>query len=124
MFNIRWRWNGTRALAIPRWRSGGKVPPQLQRMAAEDLLALVFPDQVACAENLTGPIRVPDHPLVNETIDNCLHEAMDIEGLKEVLKGIEDGSIGSVAIYTAQASPLSHGILNPNQYAFLAAALL
>jgi ATP-dependent Lhr-like helicase len=56
MFNIRWRWNATRSLAIPRWRSGGKVAPQLQRMAAEDLLALVFPDQLACAENLTGPI--------------------------------------------------------------------
>src|SRR5438067_1543342 len=63
MFNIRWRWNATRALAIPRWRSGSKVAPQLQRMAAEDLLALVFPDQVACAENLTGPIEVPTHPL-------------------------------------------------------------
>src|SRR5256886_3233270 len=63
MFNIRWRWNATRALAIPRWRSGGKVAPQLQRMAAEDLLALVFPDQLACAENLTGPIEVPGHPL-------------------------------------------------------------
>jgi ATP-dependent Lhr-like helicase len=81
MFNIRWRWNATRALAIPRWRSGGKVAPQLQRMAAEDLLALVFPDQVACAENLTGPIEIPVHPLVAQTIRDCLEEAMDLRGL-------------------------------------------
>jgi ATP-dependent Lhr-like helicase len=88
-------------------------------MRAEDLLAAVFPDQVACAENLSGPIRVPDHPLVNETIDNCLHEAMDLEGLKEVLAGIEEGRIRTVAIDTVQASPFSHEILNANPYAFL-----
>src|SRR5438874_12333018 len=82
MFNIRWRWNATRALAIPRWRRGGKVAPQLQRMAAEDLLALVFPDQLACAENLSGPIEVPAHPLVEQTVRDCLEEAMDIHGLE------------------------------------------
>ena len=71
-------------------------------MRADDLLAAVFPDQVACAENLTGPIRIPDHPLVNETIDNCLHEAMDLDGLREVLEGIEAGRIRTVAIDTVQ----------------------
>ncbi len=119
MFGARWRWNTTRALAILRFSGGKKVPAQIQRMRADDLLAAVFPDQVACAENLTGPIRVPDHPLVNETIDNCLHEAMDIDGLKEVLESIEDGRIKTVAIDTLQASPFSHEILNANPYAFL-----
>ena len=82
MFGVRWRWNASRALTILRFRGGAKVPAPIQRMRAEDLLASVFPDQVACAENLTGPIRIPDHPLVNETISNCLHEAMDVDGLQ------------------------------------------
>ncbi len=85
MFGARWRWNATRALAILRMRGGKKVAPQLQRMRAEDLLASCFPDAAACAENLTGPIRIPDHVLVRETIDNCLREAMDLDGLIEVL---------------------------------------
>jgi ATP-dependent Lhr-like helicase len=119
MFGARWRWNITRALAILRFSGGKRVPTAIQRMRADDLLAAVFPDQVACAENLTGPIRIPDHPLVNETIDNCLHEAMDIDGLREVLAGIEDHSIRTVAIDTAKASPFSHEILNANPYAFL-----
>jgi ATP-dependent Lhr-like helicase len=88
-------------------------------MRADDLLAAVFPDQVACAENLTGPIRIPDHPLVNETIDNCLHEAMDLDGLRSVLEGIEHGRIRREAIDTVQASLFSHEILNANPYAFL-----
>src|SRR5205807_8792816 len=86
MFTARWRWNASRALAILRFRGGRKVPPPIQRMRSEDLLATVFPDQVACGENLTGPIRIPDHPLVNETLDNCLHEAMDVNGLKRILE--------------------------------------
>ncbi len=73
MFGARWKWNASRALAVPRFSGGRKVPPPIQRMRADDLLASVFPDQVACAENLSGPIRIPDHPLVNETISNCLH---------------------------------------------------
>ncbi|MBV8820221.1 MAG: DEAD/DEAH box helicase, partial [Acidobacteriaceae bacterium] len=119
MFGARWRWNVTRALAILRFSGGKRVPSPLQRMRSDDLLAAVFPDQVACAENLTGPIRVPDHPLVNETIDNCLREAMDVDGLREVLSGIEAGWIRTVAIDTIQASPFSHEILNANPYAFL-----
>ncbi len=119
MFNTRWRWNTTRALAILRFSGGKKVPAPIQRMRADDLLAAVFPDQVACAENLTGPIRIPDHPLVNETIENCLHEAMDIDGLRQVLEGIEAGRIHKVAIDTVSASQFSHEILNANHYAFL-----
>ncbi|MGH9656282.1 MAG: Lhr family ATP-dependent helicase, partial [Bryobacteraceae bacterium] len=119
MFGARWRWNTTRSLAILRFSGGKRVPAPIQRMRAEDLLAAVFPDQVACAENLTGPIRVPDHPLVNETIDNCMREAMDIDGLREILQHIEGGTIRTVAIDTAQASPFSHEILNANPYAFL-----
>ena len=91
MFAARWRWNATRALAILRMRGGRKVAPQLQRMRADDLIAAVFPDQAACAENLTGPIRIPDHILVRETIDNCLHEAMDLDGLQNVLRALEAG---------------------------------
>ena len=119
MFGARWRWNTTRALAILRFSGGAKVPAPIQRMRADDLLAAVFPDQVACAENLTGPIRIPEHPLVKETIDNCLHEAMDVDGLRQILEGIEDGTIRTVAIDTAQASQFSHEILNANPYAFL-----
>jgi ATP-dependent Lhr-like helicase len=119
MFGARWRWNATRALAILRFAGGRKVPPPIQRMRADDLMAAVFPDQAACAENLTGDIRIPNHPLVKETIDNCLYEAMDLEGLTEMLRRIEDGRIRTVAIDTAEASPFSHEILNANPYAYL-----
>jgi ATP-dependent Lhr-like helicase len=119
MFNIRWRWNATRALAIPRWRSGGKVAPQLQRMAAEDLLALVFPDQLACAENLTGPIEVPGHPLVEQTVRDCLEEAMDLRGLEELLRSIERGDRTLIAREMNEPSPLAQEILTAKPYAFL-----
>jgi ATP-dependent Lhr-like helicase len=119
MFTARWRWNASRALAILRFRGGAKVPPPIQRMRADDLLAAVFPDQAACAENLAGEVRIPDHPLVKETIANCLHEAMDVEGLKSVLRGIRSGEIRTVAIGTAAPSPFSHEILNANPYAYL-----
>ena len=119
MFNIRWRWNATRALAIPRWRSGGKVAPQLQRMAAEDLLALVFPDQVACAENLTGPIEIPVHPLVAQTIRDCLEEAMDLRGLEALLRSIERGERKLIAREMNEPSPLAQEILTAKPYAFL-----
>ena len=119
MFGARWRWNASRALAILRFSGGRRTPMAIQRMRAEDLLASVFPDQVACAENLTGPIQIPDHPLVKETMDNCLHEAMDLNGLRAILEMIEAGEIRTVAIDTSQASPFSHEILNANPYAFL-----
>src|SRR5207253_1196192 len=119
MFNIRWRWNATRALAIPRWRSGSKVAPQLQRMAAEDLLALVFPEQVACAENLTGPIEVPAHPLVAQTIRDCLEEAMDLRGLERLLQSIERGERSLIAREMVEPSPFAAEILTAKPYAFL-----
>ena len=85
MFTTRWRWVAGVSLALPRFRGGKKVPPQLLRMQAEDLVAAVFPDQIACAENLAGEREVPDHPLTNQAIADCLHEAMDIEGLERLL---------------------------------------
>jgi ATP-dependent Lhr-like helicase len=119
MFAARWRWNVARALAILRFSGGRRVPPQLLRMRADDLLAAVFPDQAACPENLTGPIRIPDHILVRETIDNCLREAMDIDGLREVLRAVEDGRVRTVAVDTPEPSPFCHEILNANPYAYL-----
>jgi len=119
MFTARWRWNASRALAILRFSHGARVPAPLQRMRADDLLAATFPDQAACAENLTGPPRIPDHPLVKETIQNCLHEAMDLSGLIEVLTAIRSGAIRTAAIDTPEASPFSHEILNANPYAYL-----
>jgi ATP-dependent helicase Lhr and Lhr-like helicase len=119
MFGARWKWNASRALAVPRFLGGRKVPPPIQRMRADDLLAAVFPDQAACAENLAGGIRIPDHPLVNETIDNCLHEAMDLDGLIAILKRMEEGTLKTVAIDTPEPSVFSHEILNANPYAYL-----
>jgi len=119
MFGARWRWNATRALAVARFGGGRRIPTPIQRIRSDDLLASVFPDQVACAENLTGPIQIPDHPLVKETMENCLREAMDIDGLRQILAGIENGSIKAIAIDTSQASQFSHEILNANPYAFL-----
>ena len=119
MFAARWRCNASRALAILRFAGGRKVAPPVQRMRSDDLLASVFPDQVACQENIVGEIRIPDHPLVNETIRDCLDEAMDLEGLRSLLAAIEDGTVVSRAVDTAEPSPLSHEILNANPYAFL-----
>jgi ATP-dependent helicase Lhr and Lhr-like helicase len=119
MFAARWRWNAMRALAILRMRGGRKVPPQLLRMRADDLIAALFPDQAACPENLTGPIRIPDHVLVRETIDNCLHEAMDLDGLIGILRSLEAGEIRTVTIDTPEPSPFCHEILNANPYAYL-----
>ncbi|MDF2458471.1 MAG: putative ATP-dependent helicase Lhr [Nitrospira sp.] len=121
MFATRWRWNASRSLALLRFAGGKKVPPQIQRMRAEDLLAAVFPDAIACQDNMTGERerRIPDHPLVQETLRDCLTEAMDVDGLTDVLGGIEAGVIRCVAIDTPSPSPFSHEILNANPYAFL-----
>ncbi len=119
MFDNRWRWNATRALAIQRHSGGRKVPVALQRMRAEDLLAAVFPEQVMCQDNRTGPVELPDHPLVKETIGDCLHEAMDMDGLARILARIESGAIETLAIDTPAPSPMAHEILNANPYAFL-----
>ncbi len=119
MFDNRWRWNATRALAIRRHNGGRKVPVALQRMRAEDLLAAVFPEQVMCQDNRSGPVELPDHPLVRETMGDCLHEAMDVDGLGDILGRIESGAIQTLAIDTPAPSPMAHEILNANPYAFL-----
>jgi len=120
MWEIRWRWNASRALAVPRRRGGKKIPAQLQRMNADDLLCAVFPDQVACAENLPGGnIEVPDHPLIRQTVKDCLEEAMDIEGLEALLASIERGEKTLIARDVIEASPLAQEILNARPYAFL-----
>jgi len=122
MFTARWRWNANRALAIVRRRGGRKIPPQLQRMESEDLLAAVFPDQVACGENIVGDREIPAHPLVAQTIHDCLEEAMDIDGLEALLASIEKGEKGGktlVARDLREPSPLSMEILNARPYAFL-----
>jgi ATP-dependent Lhr-like helicase len=119
MFGARWRWNATRALALLRMHGGHKVPPQIQRMRADDLLAACFPDAAACAENLTGPIRIPDHVLIRETVANCLHDAMDLDGLLGVLRQVESGAIRTVSVDTAEPSAFCHEILSANPYAYL-----
>jgi ATP-dependent helicase Lhr and Lhr-like helicase len=119
MFTIRWRWNATRSLAVPRFRGGAKIAASLQRMESENLLAAVFPDQLACLEHIVGDREIPDHPLVNQTIDDCLTEAMDIDGLEEVLRKIEKGEIRCIARDLPEPSPLASEILNARPYAFL-----
>jgi len=119
MFGVRWRWNATTALALPRFQGGAKVAPQLQRMRAEDLLATVFPDQVACLENIVGERQIPDHPLVEQTLRDCLHGAMDIDGLVALLKRLEEGSVRIVARDLTAPSPLAAEILGARPYAFL-----
>jgi len=119
MFTIRWRWNATRSLAVPRFRGGAKIAAPLQRMESENLLAAVFPDQLACLEHIVGDREIPDHPLVKQTIDDCLTEAMDIDGLEEVLRRIELGEISCIARDLPEPSPLAAEILNARPYAFL-----
>src|SRR5215470_7953384 len=119
MFTIRWRWNATRSLAVPRFRGGAKIAAPLQRMESENLLAAVFPDQLACLEHIVGDREIPDHPLVKQTIDDCLTEAMDIDGLEEVLRRIESGQIRCIARDLPEPSPLAAEILNARPYAFL-----
>ena len=119
MFEVRWRWNAGISLALPRFRGGKKVPPQIARMNAEDLLASVFPDQVACAENLPGEIEVPDHPLVRQTVRDCLEEAMDIDAFEQVLRRLENGDIRVTACDLTEPSPLALEALNARPYAYL-----
>jgi ATP-dependent Lhr-like helicase len=119
MFPVRWRWNASRALALPRQRGGHKTPAPLQRMESENLLASVFPDQLACLENIVGDREVPDHPLVRQTIEDCLTEAMDIDGLVALLKKIEAGKVQCIARDLPEPSPMAHEILNAKPYAFL-----
>ncbi len=119
MFPTRWRWVANTALAVPRNRAGKKVPAIFQRNDAEDLIAVIFPDQLACVENIGGDREIPDHPLVSQTLWDCLHELMDIDGLKQVLSGIENGSIQIIARDLTSPSPMAQEIINAKPYAFL-----
>ena len=119
MFTARWRWSATIALALPRFRGGKKVPAPLARMAAEDLLTAVFPDQVACAENLPGELEIPNHPLVRQTVRDCLEDAMDIEGFEQLLRNLESGKVQTIARDVVEPSPLALEVLSARPYAFL-----
>jgi len=119
IFGTRWRWDANRALALLRFQNGKKVPPQIQRMRSDDLLASVFPDAAACFENIEGERQIPDHPLVGEVMKDVLTEAMDVEGLKTLLRGMASGEIRVLAVDTPVPSQFSHEILNANPYAFL-----
>ncbi|HLG56701.1 MAG TPA: DEAD/DEAH box helicase [Vicinamibacterales bacterium] len=119
VFQTRWRWNATISLAVPRNRGGRKVPPQLQRMQADDLMAAVFPDAAACIENIPGDREIPDHPLVNQTVRDCLEEAMDLEQLQRVLDRIHRGEVTCISRDTPEPSAFSHDILNARPYAFV-----
>jgi len=119
VFKTRWRWNTTVSLAVPRARGARKVAPQIQRMLADDLMAAVFPDAAACLENIPGDRQIPDHPLVSQTVRDCLEEAMDFEGLRAVLGRIHRGELRLVARDTPEPSLFAHEILNAKPYAFL-----
>jgi len=119
IFGNRWRWDAGRALALLRFANGKKVPPQIQRIRSDDLLASVFPDIAACQEHVQRPIHIPDHPLINEVMKDVLTEAMDMEGLKEIIRGLSEGSIKFLAVDTPVPSVFSHEILNANPYAYL-----
>jgi ATP-dependent Lhr-like helicase len=119
MFMTRWRWDASIALALLRFRGGTKIAPQLQRMQAEDLAAALFPDQLACQENIVGDREIPDHPLVNQTIHDCLHDAMDIDGLERLLKAIESGAVHIEGRDLVEPSPLALEILSARPYAYL-----
>ncbi len=119
MFQTRWRWNVTRSLAVLRWESGKKVPMPIQRMRSDDLLSAVFPEQTACQENLVGDVEIPDHPIVNEVVRDCLTEAMDGEGLLQLLRDVGEKRLNLVAVDSVEPSPMAHEILTAKPYAFL-----
>ncbi|MHC8368789.1 DEAD/DEAH box helicase [Pseudomonas sp. ZT5P21] len=119
LFGVRWRWNAGVALALPRYTGGRKVAPQIQRMKSEDLIASVFPDQIACVENLAGEREIPEHPLVEQTLDDCLHEAMDCEGWLALLRRMESGDVRLISRDLPAPSPLAAEILSARPYTFL-----
>jgi ATP-dependent Lhr-like helicase len=120
MFQARWRWNLNRSLAVLRMRGGRKNPPAIQRMEADDLMAAVFPTLAACQENVApGPLEIPDHPIVRQTMEDCLREAMDIDGLRRLIERIETGQVTVVVRDTTEPSVLAHEILNGRPFTFL-----
>ncbi|WP_248918908.1 DEAD/DEAH box helicase [Pseudomonas entomophila] len=119
LFGVRWRWSAAVALALPRYVGGRKVAPQIQRMKSEDLVAAVFPDQIACLENIVGERQIPDHPLVEQTLDDCLHEAMDSDGWLALLRRMEAGQVRLLSRDLPAPSPLASAILNARPYTFL-----
>jgi ATP-dependent Lhr-like helicase len=120
LFQARWRWNLNTSLTILRMRGGRKNPPAIQRMEADDLMAAVFPTLAACQENVApGPLEIPDHPLVRQTLADCLHEAMDIDGLRDLVNGIETGRITVITRDTTEPSVLAHEILNGQPFTYL-----
>jgi ATP-dependent Lhr-like helicase len=119
MFTVRWRWNLGRALLVPRQRGGRRVPPPLQRMQADDLMAALFPRLAACQENVTGPVEIPEHPIVQQTVRDCLSEATDVEGLRDLLSSLRSGAVRAHFRDTTEPSPLTHEILNGKPYTFL-----
>ncbi|HFD12658.1 MAG TPA: DEAD/DEAH box helicase [Crenotrichaceae bacterium] len=119
MFTVRWRWNASCALAIKRFQGGKKTPPYLLRMQAEDLVTAIFPEQLACLENIQGDREIPDHPLVEQTIKDCLTEAMNLSRLIEILQALENGSMQVIAKDVIEPSPLAAEILTASNYAFL-----
>jgi len=119
MFQSRWRWNLNRSLMVLRFRNGRRNPPPIQRMEADDLMAAVFPQAAACAENVVGPVEIPDHVLVRQTLDDTLHEALDVDGVRTLLAGIEDGRVAVHCVETTEPSVLAHEILTARPYAFL-----
>ncbi len=119
MFPTHWRWNAAIALAIKRFTGGKKSPPQFQRTDAEDLLAVIFPDQIACAENIAGDREIPDHPLVSQTVHDCLHVLMDVARLQQVLNDISEGNIKVICRDLATPSSLAEEVLVARPYAFL-----
>ncbi|MFP2913477.1 DEAD/DEAH box helicase, partial [Pyxidicoccus sp. 3LFB2] len=120
IFGTRFRWVATRALALHRFMSGKRVAPNLQRARSEDLLAAVFPAQVGCQDNHGGgDIELPDHPLVKQTMDDCLREAMDVDGLREVLRRMRDGRIKLEARDVPEPSVFAHAMIHSQPYTFL-----
>jgi ATP-dependent Lhr-like helicase len=119
MFQARWRWNLNRSLMVLRWRNGRRNPPPIQRMESDDVLAAVFPQAAACQDNIVGPIEIPDHVLVRQTIDDTLHEAIDIEGVRALLERIEAGEVRIHPRDTTEPSVLAHEIVTARPYAFL-----
>jgi ATP-dependent Lhr-like helicase len=119
IFTARWRWNLNRSLAVLRFRGGKKNPPPIQRMESDDLMAAIFPQAAACQENVAGPVEIPDHPLVRQTLHDCLHEAMDVEGLRELIERLGDGRCEVLCVETTEPSALAHEILNGKPFTYL-----